>query len=156
MSEFKAIFIGAETVFQTWIKIEDDTIYYKPKGLFSSYQPLLGNIDKELLEHYQTFSLFDPEQGVVNDNVRVYFFDVKSLKPFMPGVDQETVRKLKSLRGQVDFLKNRGADLKKDLDKKSTGEGLMKDVKKRADETEEISKKFTPKSAFNKDNEGGK
>jgi hypothetical protein len=108
MEEHRAIFLGRNTVFIAWTKIEGKQTFFKIPNkwvpFISKWQPVLSNVKRHMEMNYQERTLVDLNTGRTDEKVRIYHFDVDNFEAYYADMNPSNERLLRSLHAERDML----------------------------------------------------
>jgi len=158
-SEFRALFVGRETVTFGWVKFGFDengvkTVFVRKESLFKkSWIPVFHNLDgKTLLKHFEERYLLKPSRGRTNDVIRVYWFDFDSLEKFTGRLNPEELAGIEAGRVEATYHELVAGDAK-EFSEVSASSDLLREKSK--DDIDYVRSLF-PRSAGSDDGKGGK
>ena len=120
--KFRAKWVGRETSFSAWMSYDNEGNYYirVPKKIGHKWVVWYRDI-KDKMQDYVKKKLFDPDYGVTNEFVYIYYYDFHTMEPFKPMMDNDSQLIKENLRIERDILRkqltsmkrmiNEGADL---------------------------------------------
>lgn len=108
MEEHRAIFLGRNTAFIAWVKMEGQQAFFKvPNKWFpfiSTYRPVLSGVRKEMEMNYEERRLISLDEGRTDEVVRIYHFDVDTFERYYADANPAVQRLINSLTMERDIL----------------------------------------------------
>lgn len=157
-SEFRALFIGRETVTFGWVKFGFDeqgvkTVFVRKESLFKkSWIPVFNNLQGNgLLGHYEERLLLKPSKGRTNDVVRVYYFDFDTLAGYVSRLNPEELARVESSAVEATYHELVAGDAKEFSEVSGSHDLLHKKTK---DDIEYVRSLF-PRSSGGDDGKSG-
>jgi hypothetical protein len=154
----RAVFIGIDTVSIGWIRIENDKVFLKSRswwdffGWFPKWIPVLNNV-RQMLDQYEERQVLDIDEGRVEDDVRVYFYDLDRLTPYASRMNPVILRKVESLQSERDYLYQLALEVKSYFERAGSHDMFKEHFKR---EFDFFSNNLKPGWAFNKDDDDKK
>lgn len=154
----RAVFIGEDTVSVTWMKVLNGRVFLQVRpwydffGIFPRWMPVLNNV-QDILQQYEERHVLDTDEGRSPDRVRVYFFDLDTLRPYQSRMNPTILRRLENVSAERDYLYQRAMELQSYFERASMNDHFREGFKR---EFDFFVNQLRPGWTFNKDGDDKK
>jgi hypothetical protein len=151
--EIKAMFVGKDTCFITYIKEEDNKVWIRKRDKdfpFRKKWVVAFHNVKEHMRLYEEQVLFDYDIGRTNEKIRVYFMDFDTLEPYYSKMNSSLINELKNLKNERNVLYQQVMQLKQLISDSNNDDKLRKKIKDIVDFANNIKPQFVPNENIEK------
>lgn len=109
MADENVIFIGARTITAPLrMREKNDVIQVGERNpwlpFLTRWRTIMGNAHPIHTKNFQMRSLISPDEGVMEENVKLFFFDIDTMEPYMAKMNPNMMREYESLQVKHDYL----------------------------------------------------